>query len=327
LKGGAGVDWKNEIGPLPKRVEIVECGPRDGLQNERQLLPTMVKAELIARLVQTGAPVIEVTSFVKPNAVPQMADAKELYALVDQNNRTKGILPEQVSSFPPPNASSVTAPSSSSSSSSPSPASSSPSSSFSAAENDEQLRAQVRFSCLTPNIKGLETALALGVKEIAVFGAASTSFSKSNINCTKEESYERYRPVVELARERGVRVRGYISTVLGCPFEGPIKPAQVVEVVDRFWKMGCHEIALGDTIGTGTPGSTRNLLLALRDVVPVENLAVHFHDTWGQALPNILTSLLHGVSIVDSSVAGLGGCPYAPAATGNVATEDVALAE
>ena len=261
-------DWRGELGVLPQKVTVVECGPRDGLQNEKMILPTRIKAELVNRLQGAGCQIVEATSFVKAAAVPQMADAAELFEQIEKP-------------------------------------------------------AHVRLPCLVPNMQGLEKALALGVREISVFAAASTSFSKSNINCTREESYDRYSPVIALARERGLRVRGYISTVLGCPFEGRVRPEQVAEVVYKFYRMGCDEISLGDTIGVGTPGSTRELLLALRDVVPVERLGVHFHDTWGQALPNILTSLLHGVSIVDSSVAGLGGCPYAPAATGNVATEDV----
>jgi isopropylmalate/homocitrate/citramalate synthase len=261
-------DWREQLCELPKRVQIVECGPRDGLQNERQLLPTQIKAELINRLQTAGCSIVEATSFVKPQAVPQMADAEELFPLLNRP-------------------------------------------------------AHVQLPCLVPNMKGLEKALALGVREISIFAAATSTFSKNNINCTTEESLQRYEPVVARALEQGLKVRGYVSTVLGCPFEGEVQPTQVLPVVQRLLKMGCYEISLGDTIGIGNPASTRNLLLALRDVVPVQQLAVHFHDTWGQALPNILTSLLHGVTIIDSSVAGLGGCPYAPAATGNVATEDV----
>jgi hydroxymethylglutaryl-CoA lyase len=184
-------------------------------------------------------------------------------------------------------------------------------------------RPGVAYPVLVPNLKGLEGALAAGVDEIAVFGAASESFSQKNINCSIAESLERFRPVVEAALAKGIRVRGYISCVLGCPYEGPIAPEAVARVAQALFRMGCYEISLGDTIGTGTPLKAQAMIRAVAEYVPVEKLAVHFHDTWGQALANILACLELGVAVVDSAVAGLGGCPYAKGATGNVATEDV----
>jgi hydroxymethylglutaryl-CoA lyase len=184
-------------------------------------------------------------------------------------------------------------------------------------------QAGVSYPVLVPNLKGLEGALAAGVDEIAVFGAASESFSRKNINCSIAESLERFRPVVEAALAQNIRVRGYISCVLGCPYEGAIEPAAVAGVAKALFDMGCYEISLGDTIGTGTPLKAQAMIRAVAAVVPIEKLAVHFHDTWGQALANILACLELGVAVVDSAVAGLGGCPYAKGATGNVATEDV----
>jgi hydroxymethylglutaryl-CoA lyase len=181
----------------------------------------------------------------------------------------------------------------------------------------------VSYPVLVPNLKGLEAALAANVEEIAVFGAASESFSRRNINCSIDESLDRFAPVCELARARGLRVRGYISCVLGCPYEGEVAPAAVARVAQRLHAMGCYEISLGDTIGTGTPAKAQRMIEAVSAHVPVEQLAGHFHDTYGQALANILASLELGVATFDSSVAGLGGCPYAKGATGNVATEDV----
>ena len=181
----------------------------------------------------------------------------------------------------------------------------------------------VAYPVLVPNLKGLEAAVAAGVEEIAVFGAASESFSRKNINCSIAESLERFRPVVEAALARGIRVRGYVSCVLGCPYEGEIAPDAVASVSKALADMGCYEISLGDTIGVGTPLKAQAMVAAVAALVPVEKLAVHFHDTWGQALANILACLELGVAVVDSAVAGLGGCPYAKGATGNVATEDV----
>jgi len=184
-------------------------------------------------------------------------------------------------------------------------------------------RPGVRYTALTPNLKGLEGALAAKVDEAAVFGAASESFSQRNINCSIAESLERFRPTVEAATAAGVPVRGYVSCVLGCPYEGEIAPARVAEVARTLFDMGCYEVSLGDTVGVGTPGKARAMIRAVAQAIPADRLAVHFHDTYGQALANILVCLEEGVAGVDSSVAGLGGCPYAPGAAGNVATEDV----
>ena len=183
----------------------------------------------------------------------------------------------------------------------------------------------ITYSGLTPNMKGLDTALASGAEEVAVFGAASEAFSQKNINCSIDESMERFRPVAKAALDAGVKVRGYVSCVLGCPYGGPIQPRIVEDVTLRLLEMGCYEISLGDTIGVGTPGSTATLLgLLLKNKnIPVEKLAVHFHDTYGQALANIYVALQHGINVIDSSVSGLGGCPYAAGASGNVSTEDV----
>jgi len=179
------------------------------------------------------------------------------------------------------------------------------------------------YPVLVPNLRGFEAALAAKAEEVAVFAAASESFSRRNINCSIAESLERFEPVMKAAREAGIRVRGYISCVLGCPYEGPIDPAEVAEVAERLAAMGCYEVSLGDTIGVGTPGGAVAMIEAVATKLPKERLAVHFHDTYGQALANILAALESGVAVVDSSVAGLGGCPYAPGAGGNVASEDV----
>ncbi|OQS05902.1 hydroxymethylglutaryl-CoA lyase, mitochondrial precursor [Thraustotheca clavata] len=181
----------------------------------------------------------------------------------------------------------------------------------------------VSYPVLTPNLMGFDAAVKVNAEEVAIFGAASESFSRKNINCSIEESLERFQPVCDKAKSLGIRVRGYVSCVLGCPYEGPIDPTTVAKVAKTLLDMGCYEISLGDTIGIGTPGSTLEMLRATKEVVPVEQLAVHFHDTYGQALANILIALQEGVSVVDSAVAGLGGCPYAKGASGNVATEDV----
>lgn len=183
--------------------------------------------------------------------------------------------------------------------------------------------AGVTYPVLVPNLKGLSAAIAAGAEEIAIFGAASEAFSKRNINCSIDESFARFGPVVEAARAAGLRVRGYVSCVCGCPYEGAVSPSAVAEVAQRMHKLGCYEISLGDTIGVGTPGAVAAMLEAVKREVPTNALAIHCHDTYGQALPNILTALQMGVSVVDASVAGLGGCPYARGASGNVATEDV----
>ncbi|KAK4737872.1 hypothetical protein R3W88_001569 [Solanum pinnatisectum] len=256
------------IGSVPEVVKIVEVGPRDGLQNEKTIIPTEVKVELIKLLVSSGLPVVEATSFVSPKWVPQLADGKDVIEAV--RNLTG-----------------------------------------------------VRLPVLTPNLKGFEAAVAAGAKEVAIFAAASESFSRSNINCSIEDSFSRYRDVALAAKNHSIPVRGYVSCVVGCPIEGAVSPSKVAYVAKELVDMGCFEISLGDTIGVGTPGTVIPMLDAVTQVVPVERLAVHFHDTYGQALSNILVSLQMGISIVDSSVAGLGGCPYAKGASGNVATEDV----
>ena len=253
---------------LPKRVRMVEVGPRDGLQNEPQTVPAAVKIALIDRLSAAGLPVVEATSFVSPKWVPQMADAAEIMA---------GIARKPGTAYP----------------------------------------------VLVPNLRGFEAALAAKAEEVAVFAAASESFSRRNINCSIAESLERFQPVMAAAKQAGLRVRGYVSCVLGCPYEGAIKPAKVAEVSLRLAEMGCYEISLGDTIGIGTPGRAQAMIEAVAAKLPRERLAVHFHDTYGQALANILAALERGIAVVDSSVAGLGGCPYAPGAGGNVASEDV----
>lgn len=253
---------------IPVFVKIVEVGPRDGLQNESNIVPTAVKIELIKMLVSSGLPVVEATSFVSPKWVPQLADAKDVMEAI---------------------------------------------------RNVEA----ARFPVLTPNLKGFEAAVAAGAKEVAIFASASEAFSKSNINCSIKDSLTRYSDVTFAARKVSIPVRGYISCVVGCPVEGAVPPAKVAYVAKELYDMGCSEISLGDTIGVGTPGTVIPMLEAVMDVVPVDRLAVHFHDTYGQALSNILVSLQMGICTVDSSVSGLGGCPYAKGASGNVATEDV----
>jgi hydroxymethylglutaryl-CoA lyase len=253
---------------LPRHVRIVEVGPRDGLQNERAQVATADKIELVDRLSACGLSTIEVTSFVSPKWVPQLADAAEVY---------RGIA----------------------------------------------RRPGVHYPVLVPNLKGYERAREVGVEEVAVFTAASEAFNRRNINASIDESLERFAPVIERARADGVKVRGYVSTVLGCPYQGEVPLADVVRVARSLHAMGCYEISLGDTIGVGTPGKARGMFRAVAGEVPVDALAVHFHDTWGQALANVLACLEEGAAVVDASVSGTGGCPYARGASGNVATEDV----
>ena len=253
---------------LPGKVRIVEVGPRDGLQNEKQEVPTAVKLELIERLADAGLRSVEATAFVSPKWVPQLADHTEV---LERIRRKPG----------------------------------------------------VSYPVLTPNLKGFEAARAAGATEVAIFGAASEAFSKKNINCSIAESLDRFRPVVDAAKASNVKVRGYVSCVLGCPYEGAIAPEAVARVAGELYDMGCYEVSLGDTIGTGTPGKTKAMVEACAKRVPLEKLAGHYHDTYGQALANIYASLEMGVGTFDASVAGLGGCPYAAGASGNVATEDV----
>ncbi len=249
-------------------VTIVEVGPRDGLQNEKQILSAKIKIDLINRLASCGLPVIEAGSFVSPKWVPQMADTESVLTGLTALPGT-------------------------------------------------------RYPVLVPNLTGFERAIKSGAKEIAVFTAASESFTRRNINCSIDESIARLEPVAEQAKAAGIRVRGYVSCVLGCPYEGKIETSAVIEVCTRLMELGCDEISLGDTIGVGTPAVANNLVKTISSVVPIKQLAVHFHDTYGQALANILACLDAGIRIVDSSVSGLGGCPYAKGASGNVASEDV----
>jgi hydroxymethylglutaryl-CoA lyase len=253
---------------LPGKVRLVEVGPRDGLQNEKAMVPTDVKVALIDLLTDAGHVAIEATSFVSPKWVPQMADAAEVMARI---RRKPG----------------------------------------------------VRYPVLTPNMTGFEAAVAAKADEVAVFVAASESFSQKNINCGIAESLERARPIFAAAKDNAVRVRGYISCVLGCPYEGSVDPQRVADVADALYRMGAYEVSLGDTIGTGTAGETAALLRTCAERVPVTALAGHFHDTYGQALTNVYAALEAGIATFDCSVAGLGGCPYAKGATGNVASEDV----
>jgi len=253
---------------LPKKVRLFEVGPRDGLQNEKELVTLEDKIELVNRLSQTGLSHIETGSFVSPKWVPQMASSDAVFREITR-------------------------------------------------------RPSVRYAALTPNMHGFEAAVKAGVDEIAIFGAASERFSQKNINCSITESIERFRPVTDAAAGRAIPVRAYISCVVGCPYEGKVAAKKVAEVAQQLAGLGCYEISLGDTIGVGTPGKISAMLDAVTDVIEVEKLAIHCHDTYGQALANIYAALQYGVTTVDSSVAGLGGCPYARGASGNVATEDV----
>ncbi|GAA6186691.1 hydroxymethylglutaryl-CoA lyase [Aliiglaciecola sp. NS0011-25] len=252
----------------PTQVKIVEVGPRDGLQNEKQLIDLASKLQLIDDLALAGLKFIEAGSFVSPKWVPQMADSTQLFR---ELTRIPGIT----------------------------------------------------YSALTPNLQGYTNAKSVNVDEVAIFGAASETFSQKNINCSIAESIERFVPIVEQAKKDNMPVRGYVSCVLGCPYEGDIAPQKVTEVAQHLLAMGCYEVSLGDTIGVGTPIKTSKMLEAVQQVIPREKIAVHFHDTYGQALANILIALQQGISTIDSAVAGLGGCPYAKGASGNVATEDV----
>ncbi|HMK89716.1 MAG TPA: hydroxymethylglutaryl-CoA lyase [Methylocystis sp.] len=251
-----------------QRVEIVEVGPRDGLQNETTSVSVEDRAQLVKLLAQAGVGRIEVGSFVSEKAVPQMAATTEVFVRLR---------------LPPP----------------------------------------IRLSALVPNLAGLNAAIAAGVREVAVFAAASETFSKRNINCSISESLERYAAIAAAAKRSGVLLRGYVSCALGCPYEGAVAPGQVAAVARDLFALGCAEISLGDTIGVGTPLKARRLFELVAGEIGLERVAVHFHDTYGQALANIFACLEVGVGVVDSSIAGLGGCPYAPGASGNVATEDV----
>lgn len=253
---------------FPSKVKIVEVGARDGLQNETEFIPTPIKIELINRLSATGLSHIEVTSFVAPKWIPQLADHAEVFQRITKS----------------PN---------------------------------------ICYSVLVPNMQGFEAALAAGAQEIALFTAASDSFAKRNINCSIEESFNRFLPIIFAAQRNNIRIRGYVSCVLGCPYEGTIIPQRVAEVATRLYELGCYEISLGDTIGVGTPNTTQELITTVTKHIPIKQVAGHFHDTYGQALANIYAAMELGIHIFDSSVGGLGGCPYAKGASGNVATEDL----
>ena len=253
-------------------VRIMEVGPRDGLQNEKQVVTTATKLELIRRLAQVGLREIEATSFVSPKWVPQMADHAEILA--------------GVAAMPP-------------------------------------LAHAVNYPVLAPNMKGYEAAVAAGAKEVAVFAAASEAFSQKNINCSIAESIARFEPIFNAAQRDGVKVRGYLSCVIACPYEGPVAPQQVANVAARLFELGSYEVSLGDTIGTGTPATVQRMLEAVAARMPVAQLAGHYHDTYGMGVANVHASYQFGLRSFDSSIAGLGGCPYAKGATGNVATEDV----
>ena len=257
----------------PQSVRIVEVGPRDGLQNEKQAVSTKTKVQLISQLADAGLKTIEAGSFVSPKWVPQMAGSDEVFEVI--NAEIQSAHPDTL------------------------------------------------FSALTPNEFGVDRAIECGLKEVAVFAAASEQFSQKNINCSIQESLERFMPVITKAQSADIRVRGYVSCVLGCPYEGQVSPTLVAAISQQLLDMGCYEVSLGDTIGVGTPASTSMLLNELLDSIPTNKLAVHMHDTYGQALANILISLQMGISVVDSAVAGLGGCPYAKGASGNVASEDL----
>lgn len=253
---------------MSHQVTIFEMGPRDGLQNEKTQIATTDKITLVNLLSECGFSKIEVTSFVSPKWVPQMADAGAVLAGI---NRKSGVV----------------------------------------------------YTALTPNLTGFENAMRAHADEVAIFGSASEGFSQANINCTIAQSLERFEPVVRAAQSAGIPVRGYVSCVTDCPYDGPTAPDKVAEVSQALINMGCYEVSLGDTIGAATPQSTAKMLSAVLTVVPAEKFAGHFHDTQGRALENIDVSLDMGVRVFDAAVGGLGGCPYAPGAAGNVATEAV----
>ncbi|MGB0455075.1 MAG: hydroxymethylglutaryl-CoA lyase [Bacteriovoracaceae bacterium] len=256
---------------FPKTVSFVEVGPRDGLQNEKEIISLDDKITYIEKLIEAGHEAIEVTSFVRPDAIPQMGDATELYSKLSSLNNTNN----------------------------------------------------VRFLCLVPNITGYQAAKACGVKEIALFSATSNSFTKKNINCTVDESFERMEEVIKLAKADGVKIRAYISTAFGCPYEGDMSKEALLDVIQKFIAYNIEDISIGDTIGVATPKQVDEYLSFILEKVDKKKIAMHFHDTRGMALSNILISLKHGITNYDSSSGGLGGCPYANGATGNVATEDL----
>jgi hydroxymethylglutaryl-CoA lyase len=253
---------------VPPKVTIVEVGPRDGLQNERASIATTDKIAFVNRLSDAGHSVIEVSAFVSPKWVPQMADASEVFAGIAR-------------------------------------------------------RPGARYTALVPNVHGLERAIAAGANEVAIFAAASETFSKKNINQTIDESLVNYAVVCERAKSAGLKVRGYLSTCFVCPFEGPVDPQRVAAISARLLEIGVYEVAISDTIGAAHPGQVARVLDAVTKQIPLPNVALHFHDTRGTALANVLAGLDYGVTTFDSSAGGLGGCPFAPGAAGNLATEDL----
>ncbi len=260
---------------MKDRIQIVEVGPRDGLQNEKQPLDVPTRVDLIRKLADAGLRRIEIGAFVSPKWVPQMAGTLDVVREVMKMREAKLF-------------------------------------------SDE-----TKFSCLVPNVRGMEDALKSGVTEVAIFGACSETFSKKNINCSIAESFIRFRQVMEMARYHRIRVRGYLSTVFGCPYEGRVSEARVVRLVRALVKMGVYEVSLGDTIGVASPKQVESLLKKVKRVAPFSKIAMHFHDTRGTSLANVYASLRLGIKTFDASVGGLGGCPYAKGATGNLATEDL----
>jgi hydroxymethylglutaryl-CoA lyase len=261
---------------MSRKVEIVEVGLRDGLQNEKTLVSVETRIEMARRLAAAGAKRLEIGAFVRSEKVPQMAGSREV---------TLGALQLL---------------------------------------KEKKIPSSVQFSALVPNEKGMQEALQTKIKEVAVFASATESFSQSNINCSIEESFHRFEPVFALAKKNKIRVRGYLSVCFGCPFEGSVPEKRVIELARKLHKMGCFEVSIGDTIGVADPGQVTSLMKKLKQAIPVKRIAGHFHDTRGTALANILTAYNLGVRVFDSSLGGLGGCPYAPGSAGNVATEDVA---
>lgn len=258
---------------IPSKVQIIEVGPRDGLQNETHTLPVALRVELIERLAKAGLKKIEAGSFVSPKWVPQMANTDQV---LDQLN-----------------------------------------------SSHVKQQTGVKYAVLTPNLKGLEGAVQHRADEIAIFGAASELFTQKNINCSIKESLQRFEDIAASAQQLNLPMRGYVSTIIGCPYQGDIEPQVVADVAKTLYEMGCFEISLGDTIGVGTAIKFKRMLDAVLKEVPADKIAVHCHNTYGQALVNIYASLEYGINKIDSAVAGLGGCPYAKGASGNIATEDV----
>jgi hydroxymethylglutaryl-CoA lyase len=253
---------------FPERVTIYEVGPRDGLQNEPRTIPTADKVAFIDQLSRTGLRHIEITSFVNPRWIPQLADAAQVSQAIER-------------------------------------------------------RPGVDYSCLVPNKQGLERALSAGMREVAVFLSASETHNKKNVNKTIAETLTAFEEVIAPAKAAGARVRAYVSTVFGCPYEGPVDPARVIALVKELHERGVYQVSLGDTIGVGTPRQVSSVLEEVLAIAPIEEIAVHFHDTRGTALANVLVAVGLGIRTVDSAIGGLGGCPYAPGASGNLATEDV----